>query len=813
MIKYKKLLLTGLVSLVVISLAWQYKSITEELGSKVSAYYHEKIGGALFLHVDKSFYVPNESIWFKAYMLNNFLDSKVLYLRLLNKKKEIVLQKEFPVYDVRSHGDMLIPITTPPGKYTIVAYTDEMINFNPESVFTQEIRVIKDQASELKADAMVADTTAFSAGKTAEVNIKVSGVNGRGVKAKGTYRIVTNEKKAIADGRFYTDVTGIATINFVYPAVSVTDDLYLECKVSENNQLKELNFKLPKKSSNVLFNSYPEGGHLVSGVPNNVFLTTTDVSGQPLAVKVALRSQNRVITTATTNAQGSVIISFTPNVSETYSLSAVGPGYTGVTALSLKTETSGYVFHLAGSANHLALSIKNLNMPERVFLAGRTLTELKFNKSLTIKNGDSVRVDLPQDDSLNHILDLGLFDEGNKLLNERFVYLPAPEKYHVAVKFDKSDYAAREKVRATIAVTDAQGKPVAANLSVAVIGKATLDPSLEQQITKTDLYSLTHYDPHTQAITELNNQLIKESFRSGNWSDVLSYRAKGKINTLLNAAGVYGYLTSKKNKRIDLKTLVLFDGKDVTEVPIDESGVFSIPAKDLIVQRGIVKYLIINKDFNDIYDLHIKNYAADFDARIISTNSFDPAPFLDQAKYSPQLSAITSGKILNEVVITGKKNPTMTTGDFNVTEYHSPSCNDYVCFYNVLNCKKHTTGGSPPVEGQVYVLNGRPIRYHGCASQNEKSNIYKIKNIDSPQDFYFPDYQKEPVSTPELQSTICWVPNINTLADGKSNLEFYTSDVGGAFAIIIQGLTVHGLTPVFGKSEFKVGQKTGTVRK
>lgn len=91
--------------------------------------------------------------------------------------------------------------------------------------------------------------------------------------------------------------------------------------------------------------------------------------------------------------------------------------------------------------------------------------------------------------------------------------------------------------------------------------------------------------------------------------------------------------------------------------------------------------------------------------------------------------------------------------------------------------------------------------------------MYKVKNIDSPQDFYLPDYEKEPVSSPELQSTIFWSPNSNTQINGKTSIEFYTSDVEGPFTIMVQSLTMHGLVPVFGKSEFKVIPKNGASSK
>src|SRR5690606_8206009 len=109
-------------------------------------------------------------------------------------------------------------------------------------------------------------------------------------------------------------------------------------------------------------------------------------------------------------------------------------------------------------------------------LLGRTLSELKLKESLTIKNGDSILVSLPQKDSVNRVIDLGLFGADNKLLAERLVYLPVPEKYHITFHFDKASYTSREKVRADIMVTDGKGNNIPTNLSVAVVAKQTLDP-------------------------------------------------------------------------------------------------------------------------------------------------------------------------------------------------------------------------------------------------------------------------------------------------------------------------------------------------
>ena len=85
----------------------------------------------LFLHTDKNIYSPNERIWFKAYMLSGAVaDSKVLYVRLLDANKKLMLRAAYPVYDIRAHGDLLLPDTLKDGNYFLYAYADQMINFS-----------------------------------------------------------------------------------------------------------------------------------------------------------------------------------------------------------------------------------------------------------------------------------------------------------------------------------------------------------------------------------------------------------------------------------------------------------------------------------------------------------------------------------------------------------------------------------------------------------------------------------------------------------------------------------------------------------
>ncbi len=806
--KKKNILLFGLMMLMFLSSFIPFTTIVEDFRTRVAGYYHEKIGSILFLHTDKSIYTPNESIWFKAYLLESSpLKHEVLYVRLVNDQKQIVLQKQFLVYDVRSNGELLLPVTTAPGQYQLIAYTDKMISFIPENVFVQQIQVIKEQSYELKAEASVTDSAAFSEGKRPEIKIKVSADDRTIEKAKGTYKIYTADKKTNIEGKFVTGSGGMTTLNFTYPVIAKDEDLFLQYKVTHKDQSKELNIRLPKPKATVSVQGYPEGGNLVNGISNRVLIAVTGAGGQPLSAKVVLKSQTKQLATTTTNINGLAILTFTPDIKEKYNLEINNAGSLQTIPFPVKIAAAGYVLQLTGTPDQPAIMVKNQNMQGDLLLLGRTQSELELNKTLTLKNGDSILVPLPRNDSLNHVIDLGLFSADHKLLAERLVYFPVPEKYHITFQFDKTSYTSREKVKANIMVTDVNGNNVSANLSIAVVAKQTLNPADEKRITQTDLHALRNHRTNFKDINELNNALIREQFRTGNWAAVMDYQARGNINVFSNAAGVNGCVVSKKNKKIDLEALHIFGKSGVITIPVAANGTFSIAAKDLLTQRGETKYLIVNKDFNKKYDLQLKDHSTDFDTKLVMASLPENLPVYDLMKHSDQLSSLLSGKTLREVVIMGKKTTSLSMGAINAKDYYS-NCNDYVCFNNILNCKNHPGGGFPPEEGQIYVLDGRPIKFHGCSSNNKsESNSYNLKNINLPQAFYLPDYMKEPISAPELQSTIFWQPNKNIKADGKGTIEFYTSDIKGTFTIVVQGLTAKGLEPVFGKSDFTVIQR------
>ncbi|HYI78975.1 MAG TPA: carboxypeptidase-like regulatory domain-containing protein, partial [Chryseolinea sp.] len=101
-----------------------------------------------YLHTDKSYYYPNETVWFRGYMnyaTPVFKDSlsQVLYVDVIDKSKKVVVSKIFPIVKGSVEGSLSIPPTIDGGDYVLRAYTRWQLNFDASLVFVKPLKVLE----------------------------------------------------------------------------------------------------------------------------------------------------------------------------------------------------------------------------------------------------------------------------------------------------------------------------------------------------------------------------------------------------------------------------------------------------------------------------------------------------------------------------------------------------------------------------------------------------------------------------------------------------------------------------------------------
>jgi hypothetical protein len=79
---------------------------------------------------------------------------------------------------------------------------------------------------------------------------------------------------------------------------------------------------------------------------------------------------------------------------------------------------------------------------------------------------------------------------------------------------------------------------------------------------------------------------------------------------------------------------------------------------------------------------------------------------------------------------------------------------------------------------------------------NADAVVIEYDGIQKQQEFYNPNYETETqknTRVPDFRNVLLWKPDINTSADGKASINFYTSGFSGRFLVYIQGISPAGL--------------------
>ncbi|MDQ6478573.1 hypothetical protein [Dyadobacter sp. LHD-138] len=114
---------------------------------KFQLYSQQAVQEKLYLHLDRSFYLVGETLWFKAYNLHGgthrFIDlSKIAYLEVMDKDLNAVAQTKFSLLDGKGNGSLVLPSSVVSGNYKVRCYTNWMKNFSSDFFFETSISVV-----------------------------------------------------------------------------------------------------------------------------------------------------------------------------------------------------------------------------------------------------------------------------------------------------------------------------------------------------------------------------------------------------------------------------------------------------------------------------------------------------------------------------------------------------------------------------------------------------------------------------------------------------------------------------------------------
>ncbi len=120
---------------------------SDPLLSGFEEYMQARLQEKIYLHSDKSFYLAGEICWFKLYCVDASFHqplemSKVAYTELLNDKNKPVLQAKIALQDGCGSGSFQLPSGLASGKYKLRSYTSWMKNYGANYFFEKELTIV-----------------------------------------------------------------------------------------------------------------------------------------------------------------------------------------------------------------------------------------------------------------------------------------------------------------------------------------------------------------------------------------------------------------------------------------------------------------------------------------------------------------------------------------------------------------------------------------------------------------------------------------------------------------------------------------------
>jgi len=784
------------------------ETFSDVLQEKLKTYRRERQPGILYTHIDRNNYMPGDTIWFKSYMLSG-MKSEVLHVRITDEQKQVVMQQQFPIYDIRAHGHVALSDTLNDGKYFFYAYTDRMMNFDPEEVFVQPITINSNISERVDMELFAVNSDKIVRGSDVKIGIRVKDQNLALKGATGLYTLwVGNER--IRSGDLGTNRQGEAYISFTYPKIADSQSVRFQARLDGERQYATLSLNLRHEGSTLKVNTYPEGGQLVEEVPNNVVFEVLDANKNPVLTKLALNEGGKQIGSIETNQQGIGKFLFTPKKNIPYRITFNESGIAKTVPLG-NILREGYSLRLEKDKDQYSAIVFNNSKPETPTLVLRAFDKILWTGKVQVKSGDSARITIPAQDFPRDLLSLAIFEpNGNPFAERLFMNRPTEAaEYQVLIDTIRNSIGKRDKIKVRLTITDRKGSLVKTNLSVAVTEKSSLTLPDYRNIVHTFNF---HHLPSASTLTneraggELDMLMISKNWGWYDWRHIANYQAKNMINILTNSAGVSGMITKKAKKTLQPLNILLWSKSGLEPIDIDENGYFSILPEKLMVNQFEAKYLVLGTEFFDNYQIKFLDHSVEFDKKVkAGTSLYTSQPFNNVAKYMPPPVNIRNRAIqLKEVNISALGSATIHGNKC------SNECGDYVCIYKVLNCPIHNCGEKPKI-GIVYRFPYAPnVIYNGCNKAPTRApqgsipgglpapgTSLRLQAISYPKAFFLPDYSDQASIVPDTRPTIYWEPNLYTDANGKTTFEFYTSGIKQEYTIMVQGIEINTLRPIY----------------
>ena len=424
-----------------------------------------------YVMTDKPLYQPGETIWFRGDLRDTgTLKGSQLGINatLTSPRGAVVAQKRVLAKDGIAQNDFALSPDIEGGEYTIALVGDD------GTMQTKKIVINTYEAPRLKKSIEFV-RKAYGEGDQVSAAIEIKRATGEAFADKQVTGVVTIDDVEVARLPLKTDKEGAVTAKFQLPAKIARGDGLLTVLADDGGAMESMQKRIPIVMKTMQLSLFPEGGDLVEGVPGRVYFMAKNTLGKPADIEGrVVDDRGQTVAKFASIHDGLGKFEVQPGADRTYHVEITKP--VGITQkFELPAAKSGGCVVRSVDDGRSKLRVAALCSSDRTVLVEAVLREKRIaDAAVEVAAGKPAVIELPVADAAQGAVRVTLFSTKQEPLAERLVYHGRGQDLKIAVTADKKQYTPRDPVKLHIKTTDAAGKPVAANVGVAVVDDTVL---------------------------------------------------------------------------------------------------------------------------------------------------------------------------------------------------------------------------------------------------------------------------------------------------------------------------------------------------
>lgn len=451
----------------------------EELQRLIGDFFAGRPGQRSYLQTDKPLYQPGETIWFKSWSLKSrqleASDMGETTLELISPKGASVMKKRLRLLSGSANNDFVLPDEAQGGEYILRA------NSADGEKTERAIIVAGYEAPRMKKKLEFVKKS-YGAGDTVAATLELKRPTGEVLANKSISAVVTLDGVELPRIRLATNAEGNALLKFDLPKTITAGDGLLTILVEDGGITESISKAIPILQKKLALAFFPEGGKMVAGLPTRLYFEAKTLQGKPADVAGRLVDDlGHTVAKFATYKNGLGRLEMTPATGRSYSAEIDSPASVTEKYDLPLAESAGCVMQsfddFDGQQAALRVQVRcserqpvmvAASVRENRFEVATAMADSKVPAVLYLHTKDAASA------NATGVARVTLFDRKRNPLAERLVFRNRRTRLQVQVEPVQKNLTPRAEVTLNLTTRDAAGKPLAAELALAVVDDTVL---------------------------------------------------------------------------------------------------------------------------------------------------------------------------------------------------------------------------------------------------------------------------------------------------------------------------------------------------